>query len=335
MGSVQLPCRSIISLKQNRDMPNIYDVEMGGIERLKAYDSVECHLVLYPYSRAITSEDIAFYPFEEYVKDVLSQQRSAYVRIQSRFHELFGLLLGVVIALVFARFKPEDLLSVESVVSVFGAYTIGKELWDDIERMLIEITKSWKVRYQESYYPYHLEKHTTLTYYSYLAKRQRYGISSLMPEKIDFIKQSNSQTVRMCFDMQDLASLAESAGHILSIHIEPDLQEDLEEGGFLFGVKLSLNRRLLGLVRSFELFQSISRGERGCLNEEGEWIQGTVFYRKTCRCGRIKCFWAKGILPGEAIIEKWPSADESDTGMRAQMLDRRQEVGPAQHQKKG
>ena len=45
-----------ISLKKNETVPGIYDVEMEGIERLQRYDSVECHIVLYPYSRTITSE---------------------------------------------------------------------------------------------------------------------------------------------------------------------------------------------------------------------------------------------------------------------------------------
>ena len=303
MKAARIPYSDIIRLTRNPDTPGIYDVEMTGIDRLKGYDSIECHIVLYPYSRAITSDDLAFYPFEEYVKDVLSQHRSAYARIQSRFNETFGLLLGLIIALVFARFKPEDLLSVESVVSVFGAYTIGKELWDDIQRMLIEITKSWRVRYQDSYYTYHLEKNSTLTYYSYLAKRQRYGISSLMPAKIDFIKQSNSQTVRMWFDMKDLDTFPEPKAHILSVHVEPDLQEELERGGFLFGVKLSLNKQRLGIIRSLELFQSVSRGAKGCLDEKGGWIQDAAFYRRTWRCRRVKCFQAKGIIRGETIVQ--------------------------------
>ena len=250
MRSNEFPFQEIIRFRKNPAMPHIYDVEMQGLDQLKQFDSVECHIVLYPYSRKICSDDIAFYPFEEYVKDVLSHQRSAYVRIDSRFNEVFGLSLGTMIALAFAIWKPEDLLSIESVVSVFGAYTIGKDLWNDIERILVDASKNWRVRFQDNYYRYQLEKHTTLTSYSYLAKRQRYGKVPLLPEKIDFIKQSNSQTLRMCFNMKDLESFTEPVAHVHSIHVDSSLLEDLEERGFLFGVKLSLNRTFLGVTNT-------------------------------------------------------------------------------------
>jgi hypothetical protein len=302
MRAETVPLPEVIRLRKNPAMPAVHDVEMYEIAQLKGYDSVECHIVLYPYSRKICSDDISFYPFEEYVKDVLSHQRSAYVRISDRFHELFGLLLGLLIALVFALFKPEDLLSVESVVSVFAAYTIGKDLWNDIEQMLVDVSKGWPIRFQDNYYRYQLEKHTTLTSYSYLAKRQRYGKAPLLPEKIDFIKQSNSQTLRMCFNMRDLESFTEPSAHVHSIHVDPSLLEDLEESGFLFGVKLSLNKTFLGVTQSLELFQSMDKGTKGCLDEKEAWVDGAVFYRHTLACGRVKWYIRRGLIHGQTII---------------------------------
>ncbi|MBL7202230.1 MAG: hypothetical protein ISS56_18980 [Anaerolineae bacterium] len=302
MKATEIPFEDLIGLQENQEVPGIYDVEMRGIERLRAYDRVECHVVLYPYSRRITSDDIALYPFEEYVKDVLSHQRSAYAEILQTFNEVFGLLLGVVIALIFALLKPEELLSVESIVSVFAAYTIGKELWDDIERALVNVTKGWRIRFQESDYRYRLEKHTTLTLYSYLAKKQRYGKATLLPERIDFIKQSNSQTLRMCFDVSDLRSFAEPSVHIHSIHVDPALQGEYEQGGYLFGVKLGLSKTALGISRNLELFQSVDKGVKGCLDEAGNWIEGALFYRHTYTLGRIKGYAKKGIIPGQSIV---------------------------------
>jgi hypothetical protein len=276
------PCRNIIHLHKNQAVPNIYDVEMEGFERLKAYDRVECHIVLYPYSRKVSSENIAFYPFEEYVKDVLSQRRSAYAEIQGQFNEIFGLLLGALIAVIFVAFKPQELFSVESIVS-----------------------------YQDSYYRYQLEKHTTLATYSSLAKRRRYGKASLLPEKVDFIKQSNSQTVRMCFNMKDLASFAEPSAHILSIHVDPAVLQDLETEGFMFGVKLSLNRRFLGVQKCFELFQSLDQDSVGCLDQEESWAEGAVFYRRTLTCGRFKYYAHKGLMREESILGEILAASPS------------------------
>ncbi|MBN1582648.1 MAG: hypothetical protein JXA89_18200 [Anaerolineae bacterium] len=302
MKQKRIPAQNIVRLRKNQDIPNIYDVEIEGIEYLKRYHSIECHIVLYPYSRKISSEDVSFYPFEEYVKDVLSQQRSAYALQQDRFNEVFGLLLGLVIALAFWIWDRQALLSIESIVSVFAAYTVGKELWDDIDRMLVEVSKQWKLRYRDSYYQYVLEKHTTLTAYSMLAKEKRYGKAPLLPEKIDFIKQSNSQTLRMWFKTQDLMSFRTSSAHVLSIHVEPDLLKDLEDDGFLFGVKLSLNRRFLGITRHLELFQSLNHDAPGCLEEKCGWVSDAVFYRDTFTLGRLKFFAGQGLIHGKTIV---------------------------------
>ena len=316
----EIPFQDIIRLRRHETVPGIYDVVVEGAERLCTVPQVELHVVLYPYSRRVSSQDIAFFPFEEYVKDVLSQQRSAYAAIRGQFNELFGLFLGVVIALVFARLKPEDLLSIESIVSVFGAYTIGKELWDDIERALVHLTRGWRIRVQDNYYRYRLEKHTTLTAYSLLAKRRRYGRYALLPAKIDFIKQSNSQTLRMCFDTQDLRIPPGPAVHLHSIHVEPQVLDEFERGGFMFGIKMSLNRRFLGITGSLELFQSMDRCARGCLDESGAWVEGGVFYRRTVSLGRVKFYVSKGIAHDRAIVncdvglggQLSPSSDAGD-----------------------
>jgi hypothetical protein len=298
--------QDIIRLQENEDLPNRYDVEMRAVDRLIAYNRIECHITLYPYSRKISSDDIHFYPFEEYVNDVLSHQRSAYAEIQSPLDQIFGLVLGSLIALIFARVQPGSLFNIEAIVSVFGAYIVGKELWNDIERMLVNVSKNWRLRYQENYYRYRLEKRTTLTYYSYLAKRQRYGKAMLLPAKIDFIKQSNSQTLRMCFD-GGLGTLArdrdpQDTAHIHSIHIDRDLMDDLQEDGFMFGVKLSLGRRFLGVVRSLEVFQSLNGASIGCLDDKGAWIEGALFYRQTLSLGRLKLYWSKGLVSGTSIL---------------------------------
>jgi hypothetical protein len=316
--SIDIPFQHLIRLRKNDDVSHIYDVAVQDAQRLNAYPQVECHVVLYPYSRQVSAQDLAFYPFEEYVRDVLSRQRSAYVAVQEQFNELFGLLLGAAIALIFARFKPAELLSIESIVSVFGAYVIGKELWDDIERALIEVSKNWRLRFQEGYYRYRLEKHTTLTTYSYLAKRRRYGKAALLPERVDLIKQSNSETLRLCFNTRDAPFPSGPAAHLCSIHVDPARVDAFEREGFLLGIKLSLNRRWLAITRSLELFQSIDRCARGCLDEDGNWTEGGVFYRRTYSLGRLKFYYQKGIVPGAAIVNCDVGAQSSPSDPSAQ-----------------
>jgi hypothetical protein len=315
----------VIRLLKNEELPNRFDVEMHGLDRLRAYDRIECHVVLYPYSRSISSDNIHFYPFEEYINDVLSNQRSAYAEIQSAMDQVFGLALGLIIALIFAHLKPTSLLNIETIVSVFGAYVIGKELWNDIERMLVNVSKNWRLRYQDSYYRYQLEKRTTLTHYSYLAKRQRYGKAILLPDQIDFIKQSNSQTLRMCFDTrdrdrsQDHSSpeppdvLHAASVHIHSIHIDEGLMDALLQDGFMFGVKVSLGRRTLGSFRSLEVFQSLNKKSIGCLDDTGTWNEGALFYRTTLTLGRLKLYLNKGLLTGDPILQIQMDADPENS----------------------
>ena len=293
----------VIKVRRNTEIPEIYDVELGNLDRLKSFSSIECHVVLYPYSRKVVTKHYEFTPFEEYVNDITAHQKSAYTPIKNHFGNFFGLLLGILICVIFLIFKPVELFSIESIVSVFGAYFVGKELWGDIEELFIEISSNWRIRYVENYYLYRLEKHTTLSLYSRMAKKRRYGKEAVLPEKMDFIQKRNSQTLRMVFNAPDLASVPEPSAHILSIHFNPKLLEEFKKEGSMFGIKVSFNKRFLGITRCREFFQSTDRDLKGCLNEKGEWTNNALFYRNTFTLGRIKYFMNKGILENKSILD--------------------------------
>ena len=299
-----IPGSIAVVLERNTEIDHLYDVELQGLADLAGCSSAECHLVVYPYSRRISSANIALNPFEEYVKDIASLQKSAYTRVTSEFNKLFGLLLGALITIVFICCKPEELVSVESIVSILAAFFIGKDLWDDIDRMLVDLTRAWPLRLQESYYSYRLERGTTMALYSALAKRRRYGQATVLPTKMDFISQSNSQTVRMWFEGRDLRALGEPQAHILSIAVDPaSLTKELEQAGYLFGVKLSLSRRVGPVTVHTELFQSLDKGQAGCLELSGKWVPGGAFYRLTVTIGRVKLFLRSGVVGGVGIVK--------------------------------
>ena len=301
--AVDVPFEHIIRLCQDDQASGVYDVVAEGFDRVFAYPEFECHIVLYPYSRRVNAQHYTFLPFDEYVHDVLSQQRSAYEALQSRSAELFGVLLGAAIALVLPILLPGEPFSIESIVSVLGAYAIGKELWDDLEGALIQVSKGWRLRYLPAGYRYRLEKHTTLTTYSYLAKRRRDGRSAVLPEYIDYERQSNSQTLRMRFNLRAPRLPAGRRAHIHSIHVDPGMVPALEGEGFMFGVKLSLTRRFLGLRHALEFFQSVDRGSCGCLDAAGEWIEDAVFFRRTFSLGRLKLYLSEGLIPQRTIVD--------------------------------
>jgi len=298
----KIPFKNIININNNKKLSNIYDIEIKNDEKIKKFSSLECHVVIYPYSRKICSKDIIFSPYEEYVKDIQSGQRSAYQKIISQFGKLFGLLIGLLISILFYIFNPKDLFSVESIVAIFGAYFICKELWEDFEKFFINITKKLFIRYQENYYSYQLEKNTTLTHYSYLAKKQRYKKETILPEKIDFIEQSNSQTIRLFIKIKNIKKSKEKSLHLMSMNIDKDLIKIFKNTGFMLGIKLSFNKNIFGINHSRELFQSINKYKKGCLDNKGNWHNNTLFYRKTVQIGRIKWFIKNGLIQNKSII---------------------------------
>jgi len=291
----------LIRFQKNKKIKNIYDLEFDHLPDVKKNSSVECHIVLYPYSRTISRDDYSFNPFEEYVKDLAKNKRSAYIPIRKPGKYLFGIFLGLVISLIIVKHNPEILFSVESIVGIFGAYFIGKDLWNDIDEMLVNITKNASIRYQQPYYQYRLDKNNTMTQYNYFAKKNRYGKDVLLPSKMEFIEEHNSSTARMYFDSDDIKK-AGNIAHILSISLKPDKVVAFEKEGYLLGTKISLNKRFLFFNVGTDMFQSVSQQKKGCLDNEGNWLDNTVYYRKTLSLGRLKIFLKKGFIKDMAMI---------------------------------
>jgi hypothetical protein len=293
--------KDIVRVFKNDKIPGVYDVELAHLNELLSLGSLECHIALYPYNRKINSDHFEFTPFEEYINDIAAHQKSSYIKIKNHFCNFFGLFLGILIAMFFYVFKPSELTSIESTVSIIGAYFIGKELWEDIEEFMINISKKRRIRYVDRYYFYRLQKHTTLSHYSRLAKKRRYGKEAILPEKMDLIHQKNSQTLRLFFNIKDLKATIESSAHMFSIRLNPQLVQEFENDGFMFGVKLSFNKSFLGITWSREFFQSIDKELKGCLDEKGTWINNALFYRNTFILGRIKLFLGKGLIKNKSI----------------------------------
>lgn len=293
-----------IRIIPNKNHPQILDIELESFEEWKKYDSLEFHWVVYPYSREVAANHLEFHPFEEYVKDILDNQKSAYTRIQPSAPKRFGIFLGLVAALIVGYFHPEDFMSMEGIVSFFGAYIAGKELWADFDRYLVGFTRNFKLRYIEPYYSFRLEKNTTLAQYSAFAKKHRYEKKNITPEWMDYIEQSNSKTVRLKYEsLNTIDNTPRESLHLLSLHIEPSKIEAMLKEGYLLGVKISLNKRKGFLMKNTELYQSLSKKENGALNLKGEWMPGMFAKRITFTGGRWKFFKDYGkMIEGKIIV---------------------------------
>lgn len=283
--------KPIISVKKNKSIKEVYDVKLIPQEMLQKSSSFEVHAMMYPYSREVNASHVMFLPYEEYAQDILQGHKSAYESIPQTMHKSFGMLLGFLITAVFVLWYPSGLFSVDSIVSIFAAYFIGKELWGEIENTLVRATRNGTIRFIEQYFRYRFEPNSTLAHYSNFAKKQRYTGKTVMAEYMDFSRQSNSQTLRMKFASHP-ETLNEEA-HLFSLHIDKEVISANRKKGFLLGFKLCKNNAFFGCVRSVEWFQSIHNEKIGCLHGE-TWIDDAVFQRITYYYGRIK--WVRNSL---------------------------------------
>ena len=299
----KIPFQKIIKFEKVKEIPNIYDLTLTHLAELKKFRSIEASIFIYPFSRKISSKNIAFNPFEEYVKDILGDQRSAYFKINRNINNLFGIFLGLLIVAIFYHYKPAELVSIESIVSVFGAYIIGKELWTDIDKFITNLTKRWRIQHEENKYAYQLDKNTMLPHYSHLAKKERYGITTIMPEKMHFINQSNSQTVRLFINTKDLKRNDHDFSHLLAIRIDPELIDEFEKEGFMLTVRLNFNRPFLWWNRTWEFFNSLNKGESGSLDRNGKWAKNAIFYRRINGIGRVKHLFSSKLLTNNKLID--------------------------------
>ncbi|MFH1307358.1 MAG: hypothetical protein ABIH72_00720 [archaeon] len=276
-----------------------YDIELQNINELRKFSSIESHILVYPLSRNINADHILCNPFEEYVQDIKEGEDSVYSKISLSFNKVLGLVMGIIILLFFWMFAPEAFLSIDSVVAIFAAYIIGKELGQDLEMFLVNISSNWRLQFYKNYFNYKLERATTLTNYTRYAKRYRYGMESILPISMGFDKRSNSQIVRLKFKRKDLGD--RNNIHILSIKVLDKVVNEFEKEGYIIGFKLCLNNRKIFFTKSIEIFQAINKNIIGCLDGADKVLKDFIFFRKVIKISRIKFNSRTGIRKDRII----------------------------------
>lgn len=299
----------LIAIHPHPGLPTAWNVELQHPERLQGLHSFSCHLVLYPYGRRFDARHFRITPYTEYADDLQSHNDSAYALLPSRCREVFGLVLAVLLGLLFAVLKPDSLLTLESVVSVLGVYIVGKELGDDVVQSLIDFTAGCRLSVRDRYYRFQREKNATLWQYSAFARHHRYGKASAMASRMDFIRQTNSQTVRLLFTAADLAPLGAAPVHLLSLRFEPAHFEELKRHGFLLGIKLSFNRRAGPYLRCHEVFQSLHRGQPGCLDGTGTWVPDGSCEREILQWSRLRYLLSLTIRNDQTVVGFAPDSE--------------------------
>jgi len=299
--------KSIITIRNDPRHPSIFDITLDNISQFRQYSSVECTLFFYPYNREVNADDFVVLPFEEYVDNIVTAKQSTYRKIRTFSENIFGLFLGLLIFSVFANIKPEDLISIESIVSIFGAYAIGKEIWQDIDIALITISNSWKIRWVGEKFHYIREEFGTIRQFWEKARLNRYGRSNILPSKMDFIKHSNSKTIELFFSKGDLNQVKKESSRILSIIMKEDRSKQRQKLRYMIGSKITLSHKVLFFSYDIELFQSISCNKNdtvGAIDSENVWNSNSVLKKHILRLGRCKCYLRTSLLGDCQMIVK-------------------------------
>lgn len=294
----------LIGISQNPKLKNIIDVDMTWDKGLSKYSNVELHLFILPYSRAITTKDISFFPFHDYQNISNDNDSSVYSEIGEASNKFFGVFLALIITLVFYKFKPTELLSVQSIIAIFGSYTLGKDFWKDIDEFLVRLTGRLKLRYIPQQYELKLNNGTTLYNITKVAEENRYGIPSIYPNKLTYQKLGNTITTKMFFRKNNYKNYLKETTHVMSMRINPDITDELIKQGFIINTKFSVNKKFLFFSYDKEFFQSINKTKTGYFDKDNNWVDKVALRRQTLNIGRFKFYFKDKMVNNIELINQ-------------------------------
>jgi len=229
---------------------------------------------------------------------VVEGKRTTYKNSSIYIDKFFGLLLGVVIAIFFLIFKPTDIFSIQSIISILGAYTIGKELWKDLDSFLIEATAKFSIRWQDRPFYYVRQDFGTIQKFRDLARFKRYQKNFLQPKKIDFISQSNSKALEVLYRRDDLGE--DNTSLIAAVNIDKQILEEFYKTDYMIGIKLTLVKNFLFFGKKLELFQALDKTIGTIKNK---WIAESVLAKRTTTMGKIKIYLKDELIEDFKIIK--------------------------------
>ncbi len=291
------------TFSQNKHLSEI-EFFLNHVAELKKFQEVEVSVSFYPYQRQVKADHFRFEPYEDYVADIVEGQRSTYQEIHSIAPQGFGMLLGTAIVSFFLFFQPQLLLSVESMVSVFAAYTVGKEIWSDLDVFLQDHTRLWSVRWVQQSFYYALQQFGTFQRFWQLARKKRFGYQLSLPTEIDFISHSNSKTIEMLFETKDLFAETSQQARILRIIFSLSSSTRFHSEKGLIICRVALVRKFTGVRLVKEYYQAYDQGEIGTLNNQDTWQKNFCLEKRFVMVGRLMWFLSPSKVIKKKILEK-------------------------------
>lgn len=272
-------------IKRNKTDQTVLDLYLD-IDSCNKLSELKVKFLFYPFSREMKAEDYYIFPYEEYVNDINKGKRSSYSNQTSKQGMLFGLVLGILICFIVYLYKPSDLLSVESIVSIIGAFLLGKELWPDINDFLSNLTHKLPVSWRNYFYPYKRQKQDSLNKYSVLARENRYQDTSIYPDYFDYIEHSNSKRVDLYF--KDLTCFhEEDKVRIASMHFPHETVDQITSSNYMSAVRFIKIKKFLFFRTETHYFQGMKNGKIGEITNNEKWQNGLISEQRYLCLGKF------------------------------------------------
>jgi hypothetical protein len=269
------------------------NIDLIDVNSVKA-SSIEIQMLAYNLNSAGNSDDFRINPYEEYSKEIEQGGETTYVQKERSASKIFGIILSILIYIIFRSIIPSSFLTIEAAIAVLGAYTIGKEFWNDIENVLIGLTENWRLSYVLDQYRYKLKRQSTINLYNEYARNIKYKKESELPEQMAFETLSNSKLVRINFFKKTLKTIQAKPLRLVTIDFNGSFET-------IKAFKLAISRRYFFVTKTTELFQALKINEIGAVDENEVWHKGKCFIRKTYTVGNFK-YYSREYIETNSII---------------------------------
>jgi hypothetical protein len=278
------------------------DLLLDNVQSLKTFDNISISLVFYTYDKSLSKEDFKFLPYQEYTEEINLGNRSSYTPIGDFSDKIFGLFLGVSIIILFWFLQPSNLVSIEAIVGIIGAYIAGKELWSDIDKGLQNVTLNWPISWREQEFYYQKQDFGSIQNYLRFSRLKRYSQVFILPSKLDLITQSNSKILEIQFSKKELRAVDSDQLYFGSIEFDSKYSNSIAKGNYAITAKVSQIKNILGVQIASEFIQAIDSNKIGCLDSNKNWSEGKLSQRYTLKIAQLKLYY-KNVLKNMFLIE--------------------------------
>ncbi len=275
--------KKILQIRKNSDRIDLFLRNKGFLQK---FNSVQISFFTYALSQKQNSGSFKFLPYEEYITDLSNGFQSSYEKVDSNAGKIFGIFLGLILAVIFYIINPDLLISVEAIVSIFGVYTIAKEIWNDIDLLLQNLTQSTFFRWMDTLFNYRKLNFGTIQSLWEDARKIRYKGEFLLAERLNFIEHSNSKTIDLEFKSKSFKTEDEEL-QILKINLDEKVENF---GNYSFGLKITLVKSFLFINLNDEYFQIWNGNNIGLYSKEDVFIDNSILRKKVFVFSRLKYY---------------------------------------------